>query len=83
MQLTMDFDSKFVEALQKEFSTPNVKDALYQLLEFYKKSSQYLDENLDIIDESDPDYNYILEAKERRKNGEKSYSLDSVLKEFE
>lgn len=35
------------------------------------------------IDKSDSDYQFILDAKVRRENGEKTFSLESVLKEFE
>jgi len=83
MQLTVDFDKTFVEELKEEFSTTNITEALYKLLDFYKKNSSYIQENLEIIDESDSDYNYIIDARKRRENGEKTYSLDSVLKEFE
>ena len=38
---------------------------------------------IEVIREDDPDYGYIKEARERRKKGEKTYSLDEVLKEYE
>jgi len=37
MQLNIDLDKSFIDDLQKQFSTPNVKEALYQLLDFYKQ----------------------------------------------
>lgn len=39
MQLTINLDKIFIEDLQKQFSTPNVKEALYQLLDFYKQNN--------------------------------------------
>ena len=39
MQLTIDVDKNFIESLKQEFHTPNVKDALYQLLDFYKQKN--------------------------------------------
>jgi len=39
MQLTIDLDTHLIDSLKKEFHTPNVKDALYQLLDFYKQSN--------------------------------------------
>ena len=39
MQLTISLDKIFIEDLQKQFSTPNVKEALYQLLDFYKQNN--------------------------------------------
>ena len=38
MQLNIDLDKIFIDNLQKQFSTPNVKEALYQLLDFYKQN---------------------------------------------
>jgi hypothetical protein len=83
MQLTVDFDKTFIEELKEEFATTSITEALYKLLDFYKKNSSYIQENLEVIDESDGDYSYIIDARKRRENGEKTYSLDSVLKEFE
>lgn len=39
MQLTIDVDKHFIENLKEEFQTSNIKDALDQLLDFYKQSS--------------------------------------------
>ncbi len=39
--------------------------------------------NLEVIKEDDPDYAYVKEARERREKGEKTYSIDEVMKEFE
>ena len=82
MQLTIDFDKIFIEELQKEFSTPNVKDALYKLFEFYKNSNDLVQKNLETIEKNNSDYNYIEDAWKRREEGEKTYSLDSVLKKI-
>jgi len=38
MQLNIDLDKSFIDDLQRQFSTPNVKEALYQLLDFYKQN---------------------------------------------
>ena len=45
-----------------------------------KKPSSNLD--IEVIDEDDPDYGYVREARERRESGEKSYSIDEVMKEL-
>ena len=37
MQLTIDVDKNFIENLKEEFHTTNIKDALSQLLDFYKQ----------------------------------------------
>ena len=39
MQLTIDVDKNFIENLKEEFHTSNTKEALYQLFDFYKQSS--------------------------------------------
>jgi len=55
MQLTIDVDKNFIENLKQEFHTPNIKDALYQLLDFYKQSNAI--ENIDDeIDQRVQDY---------------------------
>ena len=41
MQLTIDVDKNFIENLKKEFHTSNVKDALSQLLDFYKQKNTH------------------------------------------
>ena len=48
MQLTIDVDKNFIENLKQEFHTPNVKDALYQLLDFYKQNNNDTDLNTEI-----------------------------------
>jgi len=78
MQLTIDVDKNFIENLKQEFHTPNIKDALYQLLDFYKQSNA-----IDNIGTDDSDYGFIKDAKTRRENGEKTYSIDSVISEYE
>jgi len=55
MQLTIDVDKNFIETLKQEFHTPNIKDALYQLLDFYKQSNAI--ENIDsVINQRVQDY---------------------------
>lgn len=39
-------------------------------------------ENIELIDKDDEDYELFLKAKEGRKNGEKVYSLDEIMKEY-
>jgi hypothetical protein len=78
MQLTIDVDKNFIENLKKEFHTHNIKDALYQLLDYYKQSNSIED-----IKPDDSDYGFISDAKERRKNGEKTYSIDEIISEYE
>ena len=66
-------------------------DKILYFLENFKNDVKILDKDgksddaLDIeeIKEDDPDYKYILEARESRSRGEKTYSLDDVIKELE
>jgi len=39
VQLTIDIDKHFIDNLKEEFHTTNIKDALSQLLDFYKQSN--------------------------------------------
>jgi len=78
MQLTIDIDNHLLESLQKEFHTTNLKEAISQLLDAYKQSKA-----IEIIEKRDSDYHLIEEARQRRNDGEKTYSLDSVISEFE
>lgn len=64
-------------------------DKILYLLEHLKDDvtiisrSPKSDLEIEVIREDDPDYGYVKEARERRKKGEKTYSLDEVLKEYE
>ena len=48
MQLTIDVDKNFIENLKEEFHTTNIKDALSQLLDFYKQSNNNIDLDTEI-----------------------------------
>jgi hypothetical protein len=41
-----------------------------------------VDSNMEAIDTSDSDYGFILEARTRRDDGEKCYTIDETLKEL-
>lgn len=64
-------------------------DKILYLLEHLKDDvtiisrSPKSDLEIEVIREDDPDYGYVKEARERREKGEKTYSLDEVLKEYE
>ena len=38
--------------------------------------------NFEVIDENDPDFQYVVKARQRREDGEKSYSIDEMIQEF-
>jgi len=77
MQLTIDVDKNFIENLKKEFHTPDIKDALTQLFDFYKKIH-----DIEEIGMEDKDYQFIKDAKTRRQNGEKTYPIDALLSQY-
>ena len=77
MQLTIDVDKHFIENLKEEFHTTNIKDALSQLFDFYKHAH-----TLEEIKVNDNDYPFIQDARVRRQDGEKTYSVDSVIDEY-
>ena len=83
MQLTLDIEKDFIDKLQETFGTSNIKEALNDLLDFYKTST-LLESNLKLehIQLDEQDYQLIKDAKTRRQNGEKTYSLDSILNEY-
>ena len=64
-------------------------DKIMYLLEHLKNDVKIVsktpssDLDIEVIEEDDPDYGYVREARVRRENGEKSYSVDEVLREFE
>ena len=41
MQLTIDVDKHFIENLKQELHTTDIKDALSQLLDFYKQKNTH------------------------------------------
>ena len=63
-------------------------DKILYLLEHLKEDVTIIsrtpvsDLDIEVIEENDPDYGYVKEAREARKNGEKTYSLDEVFDSF-
>ena len=68
----------------------SVADKILYFLNHFKDDVKILNtvdnstETLEIeeIKENELDYKYILDAREARKNGEKTHSLDDIMKEF-
>jgi hypothetical protein len=60
----------------------NTYHSLINDIEVPEKERQYEGEVVEAIDESDPDYQFILQARARRKEGEKCYSLNEIIQEF-
>ncbi len=72
--------------------TLDIKDSAYDKMVYFLnnfmkndakiiETSEHLD--IEIVTEDDPDYKYVLDAREARKNGEKTHAIDDVIKEFE
>jgi len=63
-------------------------DKIMYLLEHLKNDVKIVsqkpssDLDIEVIEEDDPDYGYVREARERREKGEKSYSVDEVMREL-
>lgn len=76
MQLTIDIKESALEKVM--YLLENLKDDVKIIS---KIPSNEL--NIEVIEEGDPDYAYVKEARERRKKGEKTYGIDEVMKEFE
>ena len=60
----------------------SVADKVIYLLNNLKNDVKILN-SIEKIDKNDSDYNYILDARKARLNGEKVYNLEDVIKEFE
>ena len=76
MQLTIEIRDSAYDKIM--YLLKNLKDDV----KIIDKKIDMDDLDIEVIDESDPDFIYIQKARERRKNGEKTYSLDEVMKEF-
>jgi len=72
-----------------ELPNENVAEKVLWFLEHLKDEGVKVFKNqknkpfeIELIDEDETDYKLYLEAKKRREDGEKTYSLDDILKEF-
>ena len=55
------------------------------LLEHLKDDVRIIEKDdieLEIIDKNDSDFKYIVEGRKRRENGEKTYSVNEVIKDY-
>ncbi len=73
MQITLDI---------KKSAIDKVLYLLEHLKDDVKIISRQETQKLEIIDKNDPDFKYIIEARKRRDNGEKTYTIDEILQEF-
>lgn len=76
MQITIDVKSSAVDKIL--YLLEHLKDDVTII-----SRSPKSDLEIEVIREDDPDYGYVKEARERRRNGEKTYNIDEVMKEFE
>ena len=77
MQLTIEVRDSAYDKIM--YLLKNLKDDV----KIIDKKIDKDDLDLEVIDENNPDFAYIQKARDRRKNGEKTYPLDEVIKEFE
>ncbi len=78
-------DSELKESAREIFKTYglSLSDGINFLLkQATEKKSLILDLNIEQINPNEPDQKLIEEARKNRANGEKIYSLDEVMKEF-
>ena len=73
MQITLDI---------KDSALDKILYFLEHLKDDVKIISHQDTPKLEIIDKSDPDFQYIIEARQRRDNGEKTYTIDEMIQEF-
>ncbi|WP_292661934.1 hypothetical protein [Nitratifractor sp.] len=76
MQITIDVKS---DAVNRFFE---ILEEMKEDVTIISHSSES-DLEIETIREDDPDYGYIIETRKRREMGEKTYSIDEVMKEFE
>jgi hypothetical protein len=60
-------------------------DKVMYLLDHLKDDVQIIEKHefdLEIINKENSDYKYILDGRKRRDNGEKTYSINEVLKDY-
>lgn len=73
MQITLDIKESAV-------------DKIMYLLDHLKEDVSIIEHKvplkLEVIDESDTDFKFIIDARKRREDGEKCYPIDDVLKDF-
>ena len=60
----------------------NIADEILLFLSSFKNKIDIEKLDIESIDKNDKDYKYVLDARKARKNGEKLYSLEEVMKEF-
>jgi len=60
----------------------NIANEIMSFLNNFKNKIDIKTLDIETISKDDEDYKYVLEAREARKNGEKLYSLEEVMKEF-
>ena len=75
MQLTIDIKESALDKVL--YLLENLKD-----VKIISKIPD-IEPNLEAIEEDDPDFAYVKEARKRREKGEKTYDIDEVMKEFE
>jgi len=76
MLLTIDIKDSAIDKIM--YFIEHLKDDVTIVENSHDKSF-----DIEVINKDDPDYKYILEAREARNRGEKTYSLDDVIKELE
>ena len=81
---SLKFDNNLINKAKELFNIYglSLSEGMNLLLkQFINKKSPILD--IEMLNEEDSDYKLIIQSIQNRKNGEKTYSLDEVLKEFD
>ena len=60
----------------------NIANEIMKFLNNFKNKIDVETLDIETISKDDEDYNYFLDAKEARQNGEKLYSLEEVMAEM-
>ncbi|MEA2111471.1 MAG: hypothetical protein U9P71_05430 [Campylobacterota bacterium] len=76
MQLTLDIKDSAIDKIL--YFLEHLKDDVTII---NKLSSDSLE--IEPITQDDPDYLYVVDAKKRRSEGEKTYTIDEIIKDFQ
>lgn len=75
---TIILEQTFIDNLKMEFNTPNIKEAIIKLYQFYMDSkASSLD--IEVITDDDPDYQIVLSGREEyKKHPENFVNMDDI-----
>lgn len=75
---TVSLEQTLIESLKMEFDTPNIKEAIMRLYQFYLDSKSN-SKTIEVITKDDPDYQIVLDGiEEYKKYPENFGTMDDI-----